>query len=244
MLIPKILIINSCSKSKSVSHEAQPKCSDLISKERREIQKLKFKEILTPAGQLYTGQQAKSIAKSVQLLKKQHKVDYYIISAGFGLVKESELLPPYECSFSNLRKQDIRRMSQSLEIEKSLQNEIRDSYDLIYLALGKDYITALGNLQFLASRTSLLIHFIKELKEPNKKPFYLIEDSKIINKISKIREKVFTKPLGALITSKGTILENYALEISENKLTVEEFPFKNWIEEKIDKINLLSEIQI
>ena len=240
----RILIINSCSKSKAISHPNQPTCNELVTKEQRENQKIKFKDILTQAGSLYTGQQALSIKRSVELLKLQHKVDYFIISAGFGFVKETETLPPYECSFSNLQKQQIQTMSQNLEIIKSLKEKIFGFYDLIYLALGKDYIRTLGDLGFLASKTSLLVYFVKELKNVNKSPFYLVEDSIIVKKLSTINDKVFKRPLGALIASKGTLLENYSIEITNNNMTINEFPFQKWIEEKIERINSLSEIHI
>lgn len=235
---PKILIINSCSKSKATSHRDQPTCVDLTTKEGRENQKSKFKNILTPAGQLYTGKQASSIQSAVNIFKEKHEVDYYIISAGFGFVNETEQLPPYECSFSGLGKRKIREMSENLSIVKDMHKSITGKYDLIYLALGIDYLSAVGNLDFLASKTSLLVHYNKHISE--KEPYFLVNDYHIVTSISKLPEKIFEKPIGALIASKGTLLENYAISLQENNITIKDKPFNTWLEPKMNKINLVA----
>lgn len=234
---PRILIINSCSKSKLVSHESQPHCNDLRTITDRESQKKKFSDILTAAGDLYTGQQALSIKKAVNSLKEKHDVDYYIISAGFGFVHESELLPPYECSFSNLKKGQIKEMAKNLLIDSDIKQKIRDEYDLIYLALGKDYFTALDDISYLESKSSLLVHFNKKLKTT--KQSVLVDDYQIVNRLSKTNKKIFRNPLGALIASKGTILENYAIDLYEKHLTILDIPFSQWIASKIKQLPLL-----
>lgn len=212
----------------------QPSCSDLITKESRDNQKLLFKDKLTPAGILYTGQQALAISKAVNLLKENHSVDYFIISAGFGFVHESDVLPPYECSFSNLKKSHIKEMSKNLGIIPEIKNKINEKYDLIYLALGNDYFTAIGDIDFLSSKTSLLVHFNRYL--PIKNPLFYINDSFIVKNVLKVQEKIFNKPIGALVASKGTLLENYALELSKKESTINEIPLTKWINSKIGKI--------
>lgn len=233
---PKILIINSCSKSKRISHNDQPTCKDLISKENREFQKKRFKDILIPAGELYTGLQAQAIKRAVDLLKKRHVVDYYIISAGFGFIHESEFLPPYECSFTNLKKQQIREMSSNLNIVSDIKSKIVNLYDLIYLALGMDYFTAIDDISYLESKTKLLIHFNRNLKT-DKQSFY-VNDVYLVKNISKFKEKIFSTSIGAQIASKGTILENYSLDLQKNNNTIIDNPFDEWIKEKYDKMSM------
>lgn len=240
MVRPKILIINSCSKSKKISHNEQSTCKDLTSIEKREYQKMKFKDILTPAGKMYTGHQAQAIQRAVELLKNKHEVDYYIISAGFGFVHESDQLPPYECSFANLKKQQIREMSCNLNIESDIKRKIVKLYDVIYLALGIDYLTAISDIGYLESKTNLLIHFNRNLK-PKKKLFY-VNDVYLVKNVSKFKEKIFTTSIGAQIASKGTILENYALELQENDNTIIDNPFDRWISNKFEKMSIQNPI--
>lgn len=237
MAKPKILIINSCSKSKAISHSDQPTCADLNTKEQRDAQKVKFESLLTPAGKLYTGKQASAIQSAVKMLKESHEVDYYIISAGFGFVNEQEQLPPYECSFSGLGKRKIKEMADNLSIIKDMQVSIASKYDFIYLALGIDYLTAIGNLDFLASKTELLVHYNKNIT--NNKPYFLVNDYFIVTSLSKVPEKIFRKPIGALIASKGTLLENYAIFLQENNLTIKDVTFDRWLTGKLNKINLV-----
>jgi hypothetical protein len=237
----RILIISSCGKGKSVSQPDQPTCSDLNSKEKRESQKKKFSTNLKPAGELYTGQQARSIFNAVSILKKRHFVDYFIISAGFGFVSEEELLPPYECSFSNLKVSQIKEMSRNLNISEEIKKNVQKDYDLIYLALGKDYFTALDDLSTLISKSSLIVHFNKKLISL-RNSFY-IDDYYIVNTATKTTKKIFIKPIGALIASKGTILENYALFLQEKDSAIQQSPINEWLNERIDylKSNIVSE---
>ncbi len=220
-----------------VSHTNQPHCADLVTIDGREFQKKKFSDILTAAGDLYTGQQALSIKKALKMLKEKHQVDYYIISAGFGFVHESELLPPYECSFSNLKKGQIREMSKNLLIDSEIKQKVIEKYDFIYLALGKDYFTALEDFSYLESKTDLLVHFNKTLK--TSKNSVLVDDYQIVYNLSKTHKKIFKNPIGALIASKGTILENYAIDLLEKNESILDNPFNKWIESKNEQLSLL-----
>ncbi len=140
----KILVIASCSKTKSVQYPHQPTCNEIPSKESREQILLKFPTKKT-AKDLYRGALNLSTNSAVRLLKNYFDVSYYIVSAGFGLLEESVLLPPYDCSFSDKTKDQIIERSELLHIPEDFQEMIvKENPDLIYLALGKDYLTALG----------------------------------------------------------------------------------------------------
>ena len=140
----KILVIASCSKTKSIKYPHQPVCNEIQSKESLEKFLPRF-PIKKPARDLYRGALNLSTNSAVRLLKKNFDVSYYFVSAGFGLIEENEILPPYECSFSDMRKDQILERSQLLNIPADFQELIaKENPDLIYLALGKDYLTALG----------------------------------------------------------------------------------------------------
>lgn len=96
---------------------------------------------------MYVGNQPRELTRAVDMLRsiKGVQVDYYIVSAGFGLLNEDNIVPPYECSFTGMRKTELITRASSLEIEHDFCEVCRSQYALSYLALGSEYMTALGN---------------------------------------------------------------------------------------------------
>jgi len=97
------------------------------------------------ARDLYRGSLNISINSAVTQLRDFFDVSFYIISAGFGIVEENELVPPYNCSFSQMNNEDLIERARLLRIPDDFQEIIeKEKPDLMYLALGKTYLTALG----------------------------------------------------------------------------------------------------
>jgi hypothetical protein len=48
--------------------------------------------------------------------REENKVDFYIISARYGLINENTLIIPYEFTFKGLRKKEIRERAEKLKI--------------------------------------------------------------------------------------------------------------------------------
>ncbi|MHA1305546.1 MAG: DUF6884 domain-containing protein, partial [Candidatus Heimdallarchaeaceae archaeon] len=221
----KILIINSCGKAKLITHKDQPLCSDLVTEEQRKAAIERFSSILVPARDLYVGGQAKAVAEAVKILKKKAQVDYYIVSAGFGLVREDEKLPPYECTFSGLGKAAIQQRAKELKIEESLAAIPRKNYDIVYLSLGQDYLTALGDLKNLSDLGKEIVYFGKQIKGlPSN--FHAFDSTLFIGQ----GENIFQISIGAAIKAKGTILQNFAIEYEEN------LEFSNWWVKKKEQL--------
>ena len=140
----KILVFASCSKTKSIKYPHQPNCNEITSKGMKEKYLLQFPEKKI-AKDLYRGALNISLNSAIKQLREYFEVSYYIISAGFGIVNENELVPPYECTFSELSKKQIEERAKLLNIPEDYQNIIeKEQPDLIYLAAGKDYLLALG----------------------------------------------------------------------------------------------------
>ena len=140
----KILIFASCSKTKSIKYPHQPNCNEITSKGMKEKYLLQFPEKKT-AKDLYRGAINISLNSAIKLLREYFDVSYYIISAGFGIVNENELVPPYECTFSELTKKQIEERAELLNIPTDYKKLIeQEQPDLIYLEVGKDYLQALG----------------------------------------------------------------------------------------------------
>ncbi|MHA2249302.1 MAG: hypothetical protein ACXAD7_03020 [Candidatus Kariarchaeaceae archaeon] len=216
----KILVISSCGKKKLVSHGNQPHWNDLDNETKRLQALHQFRDSLTPAGDLYIGPQSNALRTAIRKLRQQYEVDHYIVSAGFGLVKENELLPPYESSFSSKGKSKIREMSSILNIEDSI-NDITGVYDLIYLALGKDYLTAIGDLGNLTNKANEIIHFGRTNQEGSS--FHGINETSLIGNddIPSITSRV-----GSFTEAKGSIFLNFTDYITKNRKT--EISFIKW----------------
>ena len=157
----KLLIISSCTKKKQFSKINQPNWDNLSSKESK-IKFLKaFYSESCKAIDMYKGQQHKMIIEGIQILKKYFEVDFFIISAGFGLLHQDEIIPCYESSFRDKNRSQIIERSNQLEIMSDFIKLLSKNYDLIYLALGKKYLISIYDWEKYIK--SLTIAFIPSI---------------------------------------------------------------------------------
>ena len=140
-----ILVIDQCSGSKYVPEGMRVFEADEINGRSQE-------ELLNHDGvrgiaarDLYTGRQQEFVSEAVRQLRDDgNEVQRYFISAGFGLVDESENLPPYEVTFSSMRVAEIRERSERLGIKQDVSRLLQQAeYDVVFFALGKDYYTSI-----------------------------------------------------------------------------------------------------
>ena len=140
-----ILVIDQCSGSKYVPEGTRIfEAGDLDTYSREEL--LSFDNVRgIEARDLYTGRQQEYITEAVRQLKEEgHDVQRYFISAGFGLVEESTVLPPYEVTFSGMKVAEIRERSADLNIKTDLARVLEQAdYDVVFFSLGKDYYTSI-----------------------------------------------------------------------------------------------------
>lgn len=222
---PSILVISSCGKLKAISHPEQPTCTSLSNKQQREEAKRKFLKMSMEAGNLYTGEQARFIRKSLEVLRLFSSVEHKILSAGFGLVNEKDLLPPYDCSFTNRTKKDIQIMSRNLSIPDEAKRIAEENYELVYLALGKDYLTAVGDVNVFSASSRLIIHFNSHT-ETDSKNILSVNQKLFVGR--KHNHQIFKVPIGGYIRAKGSLLLNYALDLKEENKTPRSFTFQEW----------------
>ena len=116
----RILIITSCTGHKSVSHEQQLTQEDFrLGPEHVRQREVGLAEVLTPAEELYTGQQHVRLMRGVQALRtsgKETDIDLWILSAGYGLVPGDRRLVPYDCTFDGMRKRELREWADFLGV--------------------------------------------------------------------------------------------------------------------------------
>ena len=141
----RILVITSCTGRKKYKSSNQLKYEDFASSERRRKRTAELNESKAPAAEMYTGQQHLYLMDGLkQLLETygQTVVDLNLISAGYGLLSENEVIVPYNITFQKLKKKDILERSDNLHIHEQVGNRLLN-YDLVFYLLGKEYVQAL-----------------------------------------------------------------------------------------------------
>lgn len=143
----RVLVVGSCGKRKLYSPPDQPKCCDIDGNHDIVYWKQQFPSMCVPARDMYLGPQNRELVKAVDILRTIPgvEVQLVIISAGFGMLYEEDLVPPYDCSFTTMKIANVRERSSQLQLKEAFTQLVETGFDLIYLALGKRYLEAIGN---------------------------------------------------------------------------------------------------
>ena len=141
----RILVITSCTGRKKHKSPNQLTYEDFASPERLHRRTAELKDVKAPAAEMYTGQQHRHLMAGLEEIRKIYGsavVDLHIISAGYGLLAEDDVIVPYNVTFSGLNKGDLLARSNSLQLHKRVETLIA-GYDLVFFLLGKEYVQAL-----------------------------------------------------------------------------------------------------
>lgn len=144
----RILVIDQCSKSKQVPDWFEPYDREALLSHTREELLSKVGDGVPglPAKKLYIGRQQGYITNAIAKLEEVgDTVDRVFVSAGFGVVDDETMLPPYEATFSGLPVEKIDERSRELGIHDDISSllDSRDTYDVVFFALGQDYYRAI-----------------------------------------------------------------------------------------------------
>jgi uncharacterized protein DUF6884 len=143
----KMLVIGSCTGEKSVRD-----CPDLLTQaDFDDLSRLKRREAelaqwALPARDLYTGWQHRYMMSGVMVIRERFGVpacSVKILSAGYGLVGEEQILVPYEATFQKQRSNCIRARAEALGIPSAVSTAIL-GHDLVIFFLGKEYLQSIG----------------------------------------------------------------------------------------------------
>src|SRR5665648_4366 len=201
----RILVVTSCTGEK-----LHKPTNELIQDDFRDIVRLKSKEAdlsqyRMSAGTLYTGKQHLFLMKGINDYRAQGgRIDVNILSAGYGMLSEDQLIVPYEVTFSTMKSMDIKLWSMFLNITDDLQKRIED-YDIVVFLLGDRYLQAV-NWSSLKTRDDQKLIFLAGKSSKNK---FLIKPNCYMLKVSEKEAKVFHS---GLIEIKGylfSLLLNY-----------------------------------
>lgn len=178
----RVLVITTCTSRKKWSPESQLLQHDFqnpvhLSKRERELN-----SYMTTAGEMYTGRQHLALMNGVKKYR-QHtsSLDVVILSEGYGVLHENDLIVPYEVSLKEMKmkKKELLTWSIHLQITSKLQ-EVVAQYDLVFFLVGKEYLKAIEwPLQVRPDQK--LIFFGSESSKPylKKQPqHYLLQSGK------------------------------------------------------------------
>lgn len=136
-----ILVIDQCSKDKVQLPDEDTYTKEDLADGGSTDEVRANADLTLRAVDLYTGRQQKFITRAAEKLESRagDTVDRYFISAGFGLVHETDPLPPYDVTFTDSSAREIERRATDLGIERKLLNLVTGEYDIVFFALGSDY---------------------------------------------------------------------------------------------------------
>lgn len=204
----KILILTSCTSKKQFNPPNSLTINDFKDKDLLRARTEELTAYQCKAVDMYKGLQHINIIDGVNQLRQHNiSVDVAIISAGYGLLLENEIIAPYEVTFNNMNQTELTDWSNYLNISHDVNELIKD-YDIILVMLGKKYLKTL-ELPFNL--------------DPNQNVYFF--DTK------KEDAKLFSYPLIGLKGYQFKLLSNY---ICENNVTDLDSIFKD--SETIKKI--------
>ena len=127
----KILIVAQCSKSKRLlEHEQQ--AIDLYDGMEMNLYK-KF---------LNSPLKGMTLLESNEVYK--NKIDFYILSAGYGLIEGTSKIHYYNNSFNSIDKRDAVRFGRDTKVRETLDQLITtNEYDLVFMCLSRSYLNIL-----------------------------------------------------------------------------------------------------
>lgn len=145
----RLLIITSCTGEKSVTHERALTLEDFrkgpehVARRERALQ-----DLLTPAEDLYTGQQHVRLMRGIRALRENERdagpieLSLWILSAGYGFVPGEQKLAPYEATFQGMKAKELRTWAGRLRIPAKFREIVAETYDLGLVLLGDSYLEA------------------------------------------------------------------------------------------------------
>ena len=152
-----ILILSPCSKSKHYDPVLDCEGVDLHSREEL-VQK--HPEQSTTAAEMYTGREHQQVKNAVSSLSEIANIDWYIISAGFGLLHEETRIPSYECTFNNIESvrtraeraghdidqltndETIQAVGRKKGIPQEFSQVLSEGRDLLFVVLSEPYLVS------------------------------------------------------------------------------------------------------
>jgi hypothetical protein len=155
-----ILVFSPCSKDKR--YDPVLNCGDVDKHSREELVQ-KHAEYAAAAADMYIGNEHQHVKAGVGHLREIADVDWYIISAGFGLLRDETEIPSYECGFSDITSvrtrakragydiddltndETIRAVGREKGIPQEFSRLLTREYDLLFVVLSEPYLLSVAD---------------------------------------------------------------------------------------------------
>lgn len=142
--VTRILIITSYTGDKATVGHPGLQLSDFQNPERLKHGEGILRELMRPAGLMYTGQQHVCAMSGVRLLRGTLGADAVkicILSAGYGVIDEDRLIAPYDVTFSGMPRPEARWWARQIGAADSIRMRL-PGHDLVIVLLGSLYLEA------------------------------------------------------------------------------------------------------
>jgi hypothetical protein len=141
----KIIVLTSCTGEKQDAPFQLTQADFRLKDDHFRVRESELSDYLTSAQHMYTGQQHIRLMRGVEALRNSgsYEIDLRIVSAGYGLIAGDTPIAPYECTFQTMKMHEIVEWSNYLGIPERVRQLFQQSADLILVALGEQYLSAL-----------------------------------------------------------------------------------------------------
>jgi hypothetical protein len=139
-------VITPCSAKKQGDVASPAQAADLADAERRRRAEVRLAAFARPAIEMYTGTHHWMIMDGMQTVWDRwgrETMDIAILSGGYGLLRASEIIIPYDVTFDEFDEDALAGWVERLQIPEKTAALAAD-YDLVFLLLSGRYLSVLA----------------------------------------------------------------------------------------------------
>lgn len=220
-----VLVLSPCSKEKR--HDPVIGCEAVDTHSREELVR-EYADRVAPAADMYTGGEHQLVQAAVSHLREVASADWYIVSAGFGLLRADTEIPSYDCGFSReniasvraraeragydvdglTNDETIRAVGREKGIPREFGRVLNRGYDLLFVVLSEPYLLSVADvLDDIPNRTTAFAYASEGSKQ-------LVGDCRWVPATESDREALGT----TWITLRGEMFSRFASNVDEQRL--------------------------
>jgi len=141
----RIVVLTSCTGEKQDAPFQLTQEDFRLDSEQLQAKEHELGDYLDFAKAMYTGQQHVRLMRGIEVLRENdaYEIDLRIVSAGYGLIGGDTTIAPYECTFQTMKTCEIVEWSNHLGIPDDVRQLFQQPANLILVALGEQYLSAL-----------------------------------------------------------------------------------------------------
>ena len=138
-----VVVVTPCSARKFYQPADAPGFRDLTNAGPRRAALARLSHLALPAREMYTGQHHRAVLRAVDRLRHTWplmRVDLVIISAGYGVLSERDMIIPYDATFAGLGSGVARERAQQLGIRSGLETVLAQ-HEVGVILLSEAYLS-------------------------------------------------------------------------------------------------------